>query len=81
MARGEEDYQELFDRAESLTDLRLSSIGEKIKSFTPLSDEKMQKLGNKIAELQKKSGYDGNYTEWVKKHTPPRLENMIEHEK
>jgi len=81
MARGEEDYQELFDRAESLTDLRLSSIGEKIKSFAPLSDGEVQKLENKIAELQKKSGYDGNYTDWVKKHTPPRLENMIEHEK
>ena len=81
MARGEEDYQELFDRAESLTDLRLSSIGEKIMSFTPLSDEKVQNLENKIAELQKKSGYDGNYAQWIKKHTPPRLENMTAHEK
>ena len=81
MARGEDDYKELFDRAESLTDLRLSSIGEKIKSFAPLTDEETAAIENKIAELQKKSSYDGNYLEWVKKHTPPRLEDMTANEK
>jgi len=81
MVRDEEDYQELFDRAEELTDLRLSSIGEKIMGFAPLSDEEAQDLESKIAGLQKKSGYDGNYPEWIKKHTPPRLENMVQHEK
>ncbi len=81
MAQDEEDYKELFDRAESLTDLRLSSIGEKIMSFAPLSDDEIQKLEEKITRLQKKSGYDGNYLEWVKKHTPTRLEKMIDHGK
>jgi NADPH-dependent glutamate synthase beta subunit-like oxidoreductase len=81
MVQGEEDYQELFDRAESLTDLRLASIGEKIMNFPPLSDEKVQNLEQKIEVLQKKSGYDENYDKWVEKHTPLRLEKMINYEK
>ncbi len=81
MVNSEEDYKELFDRAEELTDFRLSTIGDKIKSFSPLTSEKIQKLMQKITALQNRTGYNGNYQQWVKKYTPPRLENMIQHEK
>ena len=80
MVVGEEDYEELFDRAEELTDLRLSTIGDKIKSFSPLTGDDAKKLEQKIGELQGKSGYDNNYQEWAKKHAPTRLENMIKDE-
>jgi len=33
---------------------------------------------NKVKELQLKAGYNGNYSEWVAKHRPVRLESMLE---
>jgi len=42
-----------------------------------LSEEKIRKIMHRVKGLQQKVRYDGNYIEWVKKHRPVRLENLL----
>jgi len=38
--------------------------------------EKIELIRRQIRELQKKTGYDGNYEEWVSRHRPVRMERI-----
>lgn len=76
----EEDYQEIFTAATERVDQRLQSIGEQLQQTKPLSAEQIQKLQDKIKQLQQRVGYDGNYPQWIQKHLPVRLESIINQE-
>ena len=41
------------------------------------SDSKLEKIINRVNEINRKTGYNGNYDSWIKKHLPARLENLI----
>jgi NADPH-dependent glutamate synthase beta subunit-like oxidoreductase len=42
-----------------------------------LNADQMQSILNRIRELQRKAGYDGDYQKWVKRHRPVRLEQIL----
>lgn len=54
---------------------QVAHIIKMIKKVEPVSEEVLDSINKKVDALQKKSGYDGNYTAWIKKHLPKRLEN------
>lgn len=76
----EEDYQEIFTAATERVDQRLQSIGEQLQKTKPLSAEQIQKIQDKIKQLQQRVGYDGNYPQWIQKHLPVRLEYLLNQE-
>ncbi|MCK6620645.1 MAG: FAD-dependent oxidoreductase [Calditrichaceae bacterium] len=46
-----------------------------------LDEGRVQVILKRIANLQRKAGFDGNYQKWVETHRPPRLENLIGYSK
>ena len=48
----------------------------KISAIEPASRDAILE---RVGELWKLSGYDGNYNDWVAKHTPKRLEEIVGH--
>ncbi|MCX6198080.1 MAG: hypothetical protein NTY88_02505 [Bacteroidetes bacterium] len=44
---------------------------------TPLTEEKISEIIRRATQLQVQKGYDGNYLNWAKLHTPIRLESMV----
>ncbi len=81
LAWQEEDYEEIFDSASERVDSRVISIGERLQEVPPLSVERMKKIHQRVKNMQEKVGYNGHYTEWIKDHLPPRLENIIGYKK
>ena len=73
----EEDYQDLLRKQEAAVAGDIDKIAENLKNKNLLSIEKIQELKSRIKEYQQKSGFDGDYDKWVKKHLPKRLEDMI----
>ncbi len=73
----DEDYKEIFDKAEERVDKRIDSIIDVIAAQEKLTGTEIDKIEDKLKPLEEKSGYDGNYREWIEKHLPQRLENMI----
>jgi len=50
------------------------AVRQHLDSRDPLSPEKMEALRSEIRSWQERVGYDGNYEQWIEKHTPPDLE-------
>ncbi len=51
---------------------------EEIIKFTPKPGfGQIKTMATTIKRLQKKAGYDGEYVNWIKKHLPLRLEDII----
>lgn len=69
----EENYQKL-------TEL-IGSDGEELESFARdknlLSVDQIETLLEKIRDVQRKVGYNGNYKKWREKHLCTRLENLL----
>jgi hypothetical protein len=47
------------------------------KDGRSLSSKQFQEIIEKTARLQEKAGYNGNYQNWIKRHLPKRLENLV----
>ncbi|MDX2304142.1 MAG: FAD-dependent oxidoreductase [Microscillaceae bacterium] len=71
-------YKEVFEDRESQISFHTNKIMDKISLTKPLSIEQMQELDQKVSELQQKVGYTGTFQQWVDKHLPLRLEEMID---
>jgi len=50
---------------------------EKTNIEKPMPDQVIQSILDRTVKLQEKAGYDGHYANWVKKHLPLRLEDML----
>jgi NADPH-dependent glutamate synthase beta subunit-like oxidoreductase len=72
-----EDYQHLFDQAVSDADQKADRIGEQLESRKMLTADQINDVLEKVGSLQHKSGYDGDYDRWIKKHLPKRVEDLI----
>ena len=79
MVWDEEDYDEIFEFAENVTDRKVDSLVDRLQRIKPLSPEQVRGIDEKVTALQKKVGYEGDYAKWVKKHLPTRLEDMAGH--
>ncbi len=77
LAWQEQDYQEIFERAERNSQAKIDQIQRKLARKSLLTTEQIQAIHNRIKNLQQKVGYDGDYESWIKKYLPPRVENMI----
>jgi len=75
-----EDYEKLFDQAGSDAERKAERIGEQLQAKKALDPDQIRSITQRIMDLQKKSGYDGNYANWIKKHLPVRIENLVKHE-
>jgi hypothetical protein len=74
-----DDYEQLFDQAVSDADQKAERIGEQLLTQKVLTPDQIHSIHERISNLQKKAGYDGNYTQWIKKHLPVRIESLINH--
>lgn len=63
---------EINTRIEMQTDV----VSHILKQGNQLSKSQYEKILDNVRKLQKKSGYKGDYRNWVKKHLPIRLEDM-----
>ncbi len=56
---------------------KIGSLLGKIASLSPPSFDEADAIFGKIKVLHAKSGYNGNYHEWIAKHLPLRLEQVL----
>ena len=77
LAWREEDYEEIFKRAEENAGLKIETIGKMLKEKDVLDINQMKRLHNKIRDFQKRVGYQGDYDNWINEHIPVRLEHLI----
>ena len=54
---------------------------EEVEKKALLEKNEVEAIINRITELQKKAGYDGNYKKWIDRHRPPRLEDLVGYSK
>jgi len=80
LAWREEDYEEIFKRAEENADRKIEVIGDYLNNRKLLDTTQMDTIRKRIKNLQKKLGYKGNYTNWIKDHLPQRLERIIHYQ-
>jgi NADPH-dependent glutamate synthase beta subunit-like oxidoreductase len=74
--RQKEEYEAWHRNTTKKVDKDISNIMEVIKTKDSVPQKTAHKIHRKITELQLKSGYNGSYADWVKRNTPPRLENL-----
>jgi ferredoxin--NADP+ reductase len=72
----EEDYQEIFNLYTADATERSQRLVQFIQKKQFLSPETFASIMTKLQELQKKNGYDGDYSRWIDQHLPERLEAL-----
>ncbi|RMG82612.1 MAG: hypothetical protein D6714_11055, partial [Bacteroidetes bacterium] len=70
--------QQVSERAENVAG-QVSNITTQIEKLSPASPEKQAEIRRRVKALQERVGYQGDFMEWVKKHLPVRLENIVGH--
>jgi NADPH-dependent glutamate synthase beta subunit-like oxidoreductase len=56
---------------------KIGSLLGRIAALTPPTFDEADAIFGKVKALQAKSGYNGNYDEWIAKHLPLRLEQLL----
>jgi hypothetical protein len=74
----QEDYQNWHRQTADKVNKDVLNIIANIEKQQFLSDDVIHAILDQVTALQRKAGYDGNYEQWVKEHTPIRLEDMVE---
>ena len=72
-----EDYEELFNQAVSDAEQKADRIGGQLESKSILPGDQIESILGRVHALQRKSGYDGNYDRWIRKHLPKRIEDLF----
>jgi ferredoxin--NADP+ reductase len=73
----EEDYQEIFNLYTADATARSERLLQFIQKKQLLAPETFAAITEKLKNLQKKNGYDGDYSRWIKQHLPIRLEAAL----
>lgn len=73
----QEDYENWHRQTTVKVDRDIAKIVQVIEKQNYISDDVIESILDKTRELQERVGYNGDYPAWVKKNTPPRLENML----
>ena len=74
-----QSFSNMFRRQESRIDEQTASIAEQVAHKRFENDHVIQSILDKTIALQKKNNCNGNYMDWIRKHLPERLENMVNH--
>jgi len=72
------DYEDWHRQTAQRVDRDMQRIIGDIERQDSIPANITEQIFAKVSELQKKAGFDGNYTKWVQAHTPVRLERMID---
>jgi hypothetical protein len=67
----------LFDKAVSDADQKAERIGMQLASQKTLGADQIDHILDRVRSLQAKTGYDGNYDQWITRHLPKRVEDLI----
>lgn len=74
----EQRIESLVDRAEESAGKKTHSVLQQLGEREPLSLEQIASLIEKVENLQDSIDYIVNYRDWIKRHIPTRLEQIIE---
>jgi NADPH-dependent glutamate synthase beta subunit-like oxidoreductase len=73
-----EDYQEIFDRAVVNADRKVEKLSNQLQMRPLLSKERVKEILERVENIRRKVGFDGDYKSWINKNIPVRLENIAE---
>jgi hypothetical protein len=59
------------------TDRRIDAISTHLSAQKLLSADQISRINRRVASLQKKVNYNGDYDQWIQKHLPVRLEDLL----
>jgi len=68
-----EDYEEIFARAVDNADRKIAEISVQLEKRPYLQAETIERIIEKVTQLQYKTGYHGDYRTWINQHLPGRL--------
>jgi hypothetical protein len=75
------DYEISFGnhlrKKETSVSEQIRSVLDEIEKLPAPSFDEADALFGKVTQLQRKAGYKGSYPEWIAKHLPPRLEELL----
>lgn len=72
-----DNLEAAYRKTETMVGEQSKKIAAAVQTAKPLTNEMLEDLENRVAAAQKRTGYDGNYENWIEKHLPKRLENLI----
>ncbi|MCG8307561.1 MAG: FAD-dependent oxidoreductase [Cytophagales bacterium] len=72
----QEDYENWHRQTAAKVDRDIAKIVAVIEKRKFMPDDVIQSILDKTKKLQENAGFDGDYESWVKRNTPPRLENL-----
>jgi ferredoxin--NADP+ reductase len=73
----EENFNEYIQVQEKTIDSAILRVSQALKKQKPLSVDHISRILEKTSFRQHKVGYGGNYKEWIAKHLPVRLEDLM----
>ncbi|MFZ0389770.1 MAG: FAD-dependent oxidoreductase [Calditrichia bacterium] len=73
-----ENYREFIEQREADLQEKVRRISDTIQQGHPLESGRYHELLEQVKKWQREAGYDGNYSQWIQKHKPLRLEEMLD---
>ena len=73
----ETDFQDYLRLKESGVAGQVGQIAERFKEHNLVAVDKIDEIMTKVKRFQDKSGYNDDYSAWIKKHLPVRLEELL----
>lgn len=74
-----EMFEQKVAEKESLVADQMDSIAGQIEKFDAPNEAQKALIKSKVAELQQKVNYGGDFKAWVAEHLPTRLEHLVDH--
>jgi NADPH-dependent glutamate synthase beta subunit-like oxidoreductase len=77
LAWREQDYEELLRRGALDAELKIEEISDLLSKKKLLSVDQIESIIDRIRDMQRRVGYDGDYKKWIASHRPVRLEELL----
>jgi alcohol dehydrogenase class IV len=78
LAWKEEDYEKIFEISSQRAEERVSKIAEILKEKKLLRTEQIQTILDKVITFQKRTGYNGSYSDWIAEHKLKSFNEYVE---
>jgi hypothetical protein len=75
---GDSLHEALYREQQAQAAEQAARIAEHLTRWEPLSAQQCAALDERVRELQRRVGYDGDYPRWIRRHLPKRLEEMLQ---
>src|SRR5690606_41433808 len=72
-----EDYDRLLKAIQDKTSEVIGIIAKQLNGKPVKSVQEIERIHERACVYQRKVGYGGNYQEWLEKHRPTRLEDLM----